>query len=322
VIALSIKFFCFLPIVALLGPNSAAGQTGKVIRIGLLASASSGVYKDRIPAFQQSLRELGYNNVVIESRYADGKSDRLFDLANELLDSNVNVILATSDPSTRAAKKATKTVPIVFVNTGDPVGDGFVASLARPGENATGLTLLFPELSAKRLELFKESFPTRSRLAVIFGAGSIRFMKEQMLAAEAFGISLLTLPLRDPDDVDAAFEKAIKGRIEGLLTNPSPQTGTARGRIIEFARKNRLPGMYPSVEDVMAGGLMSYSPNSLDQYRRAAIYVDKILKGAKPSELPVEQPSKLELVINLKTAIELSLSLPPNVLARADRVIR
>jgi putative ABC transport system substrate-binding protein len=317
---LCVRLLAFL--IPLSVDSTLAQQTIKVPRIGLLASASSNVYQTRISAFQDSLREIGYKSIVIEARYAEGKSDRLLDLAMELLETKVDVMLATSDPSVRAARKATQTIPIVFVNTGDPVADGFIVSLARPGENATGLTLLFPELSSKRLELLKEAFPSISRLAVLFGAGSIRMMKEQTLAAQALGMDVVSLPLREPDDIGAAFDKAKKERIQGLLTNPSPQTATMRERIVEFTAKNRLPAMYPSFEDVNAGGLMSYSPNSLDQYRRAAIYVDKILKGAKPADLPVEQPRKLELVINLKTARQIGVTISPNVLARADRVIR
>lgn len=240
--------------------------------------------------------------MTIEPRYAEGRSDRLPNLAAQLVDLKVDLILATSDASVRAAKKITQTMPIVFVNTGDPVRDGFVSSLAYPGGNATGLTLLFPELSSKRLELFKEAFPNTSRLAVLFGSGAIRMMNEQIDAAKLLGIRIISLPLATPDDVWTALEKAKEERAQGLLTNPSPQTTTARERILEFCLKNRVPAMYPGFEDVNAGGLMSYGPNSLEQYRRAATYVDKILKGTKPADLPVEQPTKFEFVINLKTA--------------------
>ncbi len=304
------------------GVMAQAQQPAKVPRIGLLASASPSSYPARVSAFEEGLRDLGYKNIVIESRYAGGKSDRLPGLAAQLVDLKVDVILAISDPSVRAAKKTTQTIPIVFVNTGNPVGDGFVTSLARPGGNATGLTLLYPELSSKRLELFKEAFPRISRLAVLFGSRSVRMMNEQTTAAKALGMRLISLPLDNPDDVEAALEKAKRERAQGLLTNPSPQIATARERILKFAATNRLPAMYPGSEYVDAGGLMSYGPNSLEQYRRAAVYVDKILKGAKPADLPVEQPTKFEFVINLKTAKQIRLTIPPNVLARADKVIK
>jgi putative ABC transport system substrate-binding protein len=303
-------------------PLADAQQPTKTPRIGFLAAAAPSTYLVRIPVFEEGLRELGYKNITIETRYAEGKSARLPDLAAQLVELNVDIIVATSDPCVRAAKKATQTIPIVFVNTGDPVADGFVSSLAQPGGNATGLTLLFPELSAKRLELFKEAFPKVSRLAVFYGSGSVRFMKEQTIAAPMLGMQIISLPLATPDDVEAAFERAKKERAQGALVNPSPQTTTARKRILEFAEQNRLPAMYPGVEDINAGGLMSYGPNSIEQYRRAAIYVDKILKGTKPANLPVEQPTKIELVVNLKAAKEIGVTIPPNVLARADRVIK
>jgi ABC-type uncharacterized transport system substrate-binding protein len=296
--------------------------SGKVPRIGLLAAAGPSSYPARIAAFEESLRDLGYKNIALEPRYAEGKSDHLPELAKQLVDLKVDVILATSDPSVRAAQKATQTIPIVFVNTGDPVADGFVFSLSQPGGNATGLTLLYPELSSKRLELFKEAFPKTSRLAVLFGSRSVRLMNEQLSAAKSLKLQIISLPVTTPDDVEAAFEKAKKERAQGLLVNPSPQTTTARERILEFCLKNGLPAMYPGFEDVNAGGLMSSGPNSVEQYRRAAIFVDKILKGAKPADLPVEQPVKFEFVINLKTAKQIGLTIPPNVLARADRVIR
>jgi ABC-type uncharacterized transport system substrate-binding protein len=304
------------------GVMAEAQQPTKIPRIGFLGAASPSSYPGRISAFEEGLRDLGYKNFVIESRYAEGKSDRLPDLAAQLVDLKVDVILATADPSVRAAKKATQTIPIVFVNTGDPVGDGFVTSLARPGGNATGLTLLYPELSSKRLELFKEAFPKISRLAVLFGSGSVRMMNEQTIAAKALRMHVISLPVHTPDDVETAFEKAKREGAQGLLTNPSPQIAAARQRILKFAATNRLPAMYPSTEDTNAGGLMSYGPNYQEQYRRAAVYVDKILKGAKPADLPVEQPKRFELIINLKTAKQIGVTIPPNVLARADRVIK
>ena len=319
------KFFGFALsalLFALCFSAQAQQQAGKVPVIGLLASAGPSSYPARIAAFEEGLRDLGYRNIVLEPRYAEGKSDRLADLAAQLVEIKVDVILATSDPSVRAAKKATQTIPIVFINTGDPVKDGFVFSLARPGGNATGLTLLYPELSSKRLELFKETFPNVTRLAVLFGSGSIRLMKEQIVAAQSLKLQVISLPVATPEDVGAAFEKAKKERAQGFLVNRSPQTTATRERILEFVAKNRLPAMYPGSEDVNAGGLMSYGSNSVEQYRRAAVFVDKILKGTRPADIPVEQPMKFELVINLKTAKQIGLTIPPNVLARADRVIR
>jgi putative ABC transport system substrate-binding protein len=319
------KFFGFALsalLFALCFSAQAQQQAGKVPVIGLLASAGPSSYPARIAVFEEGLRDLGYRNIVLEPRYAEGKPDRLDDLAAQLVEIKVDVILATSDPSVRAAKKATQTIPIIFINTGDPVKDGFVFSLARPGGNATGLTLLYPELSSKRLELFKEAFPNVRRLAVLFGSGSIRLMKEQTVAAHSLKLQVISLPVATPDNVGSAFEKAKKEHAQGLLVNASPQTTATRERILEFVAKNQLPAMYPGSEDVNAGGLMSYGSNSLEQYRRAAIFVDKILKGAKPADLPVEQPMKFEFVVNLKTAKQIGLTIPPNVLARADKVIK
>jgi putative tryptophan/tyrosine transport system substrate-binding protein len=302
--------------------SAEAQQPNRVLRIGLLASGVPSVYPARIAAFEEGLHDLGYKNIIIERRYAEGRFDRLPDLAAQLVDLKVDIILATSDPSVRAGKKATQTIPIVFVNAGDPVADGFVNSLAQPGGNATGLTLLYPELSSKRLELFKEAFPKLSRLALLFGSPGVRMMKEQMVVAEKLKMHVISLPVEKPDDVGAALEKAKREHVQGLLTNPCTTCLGARERIIEFAAKNRLPAIYSGSEYVNAGGLMSYGPDTNEPYRRAATYVDKILKGAKPADLPVEQPMKFELVINLKTAKQIGVTIPQSVLYRADGVIR
>jgi putative tryptophan/tyrosine transport system substrate-binding protein len=318
------RFFLTLLVVFALSIPAEAQQARKVPRIGVLAASSPSSYLARTPAFREGLRDLGYiegKNLVIEYRYADGKLDRLPDLAVQLLDLKVDVILASADPSVRAALKATKTIPIVFIAASDPVGDGFVNSLAKPGGNATGLSNLYPELSAKRLELLKETITKISKVVVLFGSSaSLPYMKEQETAAQGLGLQLVSISLEG--DIDTAFATVRKEHPDALLCNPSPIINTARERIIEFAAKNRLPAMYAGAEFVDAGGLMSYAPDFVSMFRRAATYVDKILKGAKPGDLPVEQPTKFELVINLKTAKQIGVKIPPSVPYRADKIIK
>jgi putative ABC transport system substrate-binding protein len=301
-----------------------AQQAKKIPRIGYLSPRSLSGDSERSEVFRQELRELGYvegRNILIEYRYAEGKLDRLPDLAVELVGLKVDLIVATSDFGVRAAKDATKTIPIVFVGSSDPVGDGFVTSLAQPGGTATGSSILYPELSAKRLELFKEAFPKISRLAVLTGPRGL-YMKEQKLAAQALGIQIVSFPVKALDDIDSVFVAIRKEGIHALLTNPNPIINTAQNRIVELAVKNRLPAMYAAPEFVDAGGLMFYGPSYADIYRRAAIYADKILKSAKPADLPVEQPTKFELLVNLKTAKQIGVIIPQSVLIKADRVIR
>jgi putative ABC transport system substrate-binding protein len=309
-------------VATLVAPNAAgAQQADKVARIGVLA-VSAAAFSPRIEAFRRGLREHGYvegKNIVFAYRYAEGKLDRLPDLAVELVALKVDVIVTASPPSVRAAKRATSTIPIVFAAVGDPVATGLVKSLARPGGNVTGLSILGPELDGKRLELLKEAVTKTSRVAVLFGPESPR--KELEIAAQALGIQLVLLPVRELGDFEPAFETARKESVHALLTSPSPLLNTVRERIVELAAKNRLPAMYGSSEFVEAGGLMSYAPSYVYLFRRAAIYVDKILRGAKPADLPVEQATKFELVINLKTAKALGLTIPPSLLARADQVI-
>jgi putative ABC transport system substrate-binding protein len=300
----------------------AQSPVGKVPRIGFLVVSSHSSVSTRIEAFRQGLRELGYvegRTVFIQYRYAEGKLDRLPALASELVQLKVDVIVTASPPGVQAARNATSTIPIVFTVIGDPVGSGFVASLARPGGNVTGLSTLAPELDGKRLELLKEAVPTTVRVAVLFEPAYPR--KETGIAAEALGIQLISLPVRALADFDPAFETAIRENAHALLTSPSVLLDTARYLIVEFAATNRLPTMYAGPEFVEAGGLMSYAPSYTDLFRRAATYVDKILKGAKPADLPVAQPTKFELVINLKTAKALGLTIPPSVLGRADQTI-
>jgi ABC-type uncharacterized transport system substrate-binding protein len=305
-----------------------AQQPTKIPRIGYLSPNSLSFNPARIEAFRQGLRELGYvegKNIVIEYRNTEGKLDRLPSLAAELVRLKVDIIVTTSPAPTRAAKEATSTIPIVFAQDGDPVASGFVASLARPGGNITGLSTLAPELSGKRLELLKEVVPKLSRVAV-FGTSTTPStaptIKETELAAGAFKVQLQYLDVLDPKDIETAFRTATKGRADAVLVLAGPVVLFQRTQIAELALKSRLPAIYPQTEFTEAGGLMYYGANTPDMYRRAATYVDKILKGARPGDLPVEQPTKFELVINLKAAKQIGLTIPPTMLARADRVIK
>jgi putative ABC transport system substrate-binding protein len=282
----------------------------------------------RIEAFRQGLRELGYvegKNIVIEWRSTEDKPDRLPALATELVSLKVDVIVTGGPSATRAAKGATSTIPIVMSTDPDPVANGFVASLARPGGNITGLATLAPELSGKRLELLKETVPKLSRVAV-FGTsttpGNAQNIKETELAARAFGLQLQSLDVRAPKDMETAFRAAGKARAESIIVLSGPMVNSHRSQIVDLAVKSRLPAIYPWPEYVEDGGLMSYGPSLTDLNRRAATYVDKILKGRKPADLPVEQPIKFEFIVNLKAAKQIGLTIPPNVLVRADRVIR
>ncbi len=306
-----------------------AQQPAKILRIGYLVGTSLPANAARIEAFRQGLRELGYvegKNIVIEWRYAEGKLDRLPSLAAELVRLKVDVIITAGPPTTRAAKEATNTIPIVMSQDTDPVANGFVASLARPGGNITGLATLRPELSGKQMELLKEVLPRLSRVAV-FGTstlpGNAQMLREVELAAKAFGVQVQYLDVLDPKDIEPAFQAASKGRAGAVLMLVSGVvTAAHRTEIVELAVKSRLPAIYNSAEYVEAGGLMTYSASFTDMYRRAATYVDKILKGRTPADLPVEQPMRFEFIINLIAAKRIGLTVPPNVLVRADRVIR
>ena len=305
-----------------------AQQAKKLPRIGLLGALSPSISLARYEAFRQGLRDLGYvegKNIVIEYRFAEGKLDRLSELAAELVRLKVEVIVAGGSRPTRAAKEATVTIPIVMAQDTDPVGLGFVASLARPGGNITGLSSLTGELSGKRLELLKETIPKLSRVAILGSSiqpGNAQALRETELAAGAFGVKLQYLDVLDPKDIETAFRAASKGRAEAVLTLGAAVLNSQRKQIVDLAVKSRLPGIYGTPEYVEDGGLMTYGVSIIDLWRRAATYVDKILKGTKPADLPVEQPMKFELVINLKTAKQIGLTIPPNVLARADWVIR
>ena len=320
---------CLLTTVLLsIAPFVDAQQPTKIPRIGYLSVISPSTNPARIEAFRQGLRELGYlegKSIVIEYRSAEGKLDRLPALAAELVLLKVDVIITSASGETHAAKEATNTIPIVMTNEGDPVGTGFVASLARPGGNITGLSTFAPELSGKRLELLKEIVPKLSRLAVVGSStspGKAHTLREVELAAGAFGVKLQYLDVLSPTDIETAFRAAGKGRAEAVLLLSSSVLTSQRTQVIELTVKNRLPASYPRPEFVEAGGLMAYGPSTTDSSRRAATYVDKILKGAKPADLPVEQPIKFEFIINLKAAKQIGLTIPPNVLARADKVIK
>jgi putative ABC transport system substrate-binding protein len=305
-----------------------AQQPTKIPRIGFLTAGSSSTIPARIDAFRQGLRELGYvedKNIVIEWRFGEGKLDRLPALVAELVRLKVDVILSAGAAVTRPAKDATRTIPIVMAQDTDPVGNGFVASLARPGGNITGLSSYSAELNGKRLELLKEIVPKLSRLAVIGEStypGNAQSLKETELAAGALKVQLQYLDVLDPKDIETAFRDTSKGRADGVLLLQSAVLNSQRKQTAELATKSRLPAIYYAPEFLDAGGLMSYAASITDLYRRAATYVDKILKGAKPADLPVEQPKKFELIISLKAAKQIGLTIPPNVLVRADQVIK
>jgi len=321
------KIFLWLLTTTVLG-TAAEAQLPKIPRIGFLSTTSPSNVPTRLEAFRQGLRDLGYvegKNIVIEYRYAEGNIDRLPTLLDELVRLKVDVIVASGPSPTRAAKKATATIPIVMTWDYDPVGNGYVASLARPGGNITGLSTLAPEISGKQLELLKEIVPKLSRVAVLGTStvpGNAEALRATELAAEALKVQLQYLEIRDRKDIETVFQAARKGRADAVLALASRVLLTDRTQVAELAVKSRLPAIYGEREHVEAGGLMTYGVSISDLFRRAATYVDKILKGAKPADLPVEQPKKFEFIVNLKAAKQIGLTIPPNVLARADRVIR
>jgi len=318
----------------LLAPLAAeAQQAGKVARIGILTGGSPEIPVEQaaLDAFRQGLRELGYaegQNIALDYRFAEERWERLSGLAAELVRLKVDVIFALYTPPALAAKQATSTIPVVAAAMADPVGDGLVASLARPRGNITGTTFLGPELVAKRLGLLKEALPRVSRVAALWHPGvyserTMRDMlKETEVAARALGVQLQLVEARGPNDFDSAFSAMTRDRAGAFIVLPSPMLYREHRRIVNLAAKSRLPAMYQAREFVEAGGLMAYGANLADLSRRAATYVDKILKGTKPADLPVEQPTKFEFVINLKTAKALGLTVPQSVLIQADEVIR
>jgi putative ABC transport system substrate-binding protein len=308
--------------------SAEAQQPTKVARIGFLGATSSSAAADRTEAFRQALRELGHiegKNILIDWRYADGNSERLPAFAAELVRLSPDVIVTQGSTSTRVAQQATRTVPIVMAAGADPVAEGMIASLARPGGNITGLTRVAPELDGKRLELLKEVVPKATRVAVVFNpenVGSAPRWKEMELAAREVGVKLQPIDVRPTEFFEKVFDGAKREGAHALLVFRLAFITTHRDRIVKLAAENRFPAMYEQRDYVQAGGLMSYDPSQLDISRRAATYVDKILKGAKPADLPVEQPTKFELVINLKTAKQIGLEIPQSVLYRADKVIK
>jgi len=315
-------------LVALAAPLAAGAQVPiKLHRIGLLTPLSASDAALWYQAFRLGLRELGWiegKNISIEYRYAEGKSDRMRDLAADLVRLQVDVIVTSVTMDALAAKDATKAIPIVMAAAGDPVATGLVESLARPGGNVTGLSQMTYELSGKRLELLKEMVPGLSRVAVLWNPqnqGSTLTWKEIQLPARRLGIQLHSLEVRSPNDLDQAFEDATRARAGALFVIQDPVVNTNLGRIAGLAAKSRLPSIFQWSDFADAGGLAAYGPDRADLFRRAAAYVDKILKGAKPGDLPIERPTKFEFVINLKTARALGLTIPQSVLLHADRVI-
>src|SRR5215471_20756213 len=305
-----------------------AQQSKKVPQIGYLSGASRSSMSARTEAFRQGLRELGYvegKNIVIEWRFAEGNPDRTPTLLADLVRLKVDVIVTAGSGVTRVAKEAMVTIPIVMAQDFDPVRNGFVASLARPGGNITGLATLRPELSGKQLELLKEILPKLSRVAY-FGTstnpGNAQSLKETELAAGTLGVKIQYLEVLDSKNFVAVFQAAIKGKAEAMLLMSGAVFTSQRKQIVDLAVKNRLPTIYPQSDYMDDGGLMFYGPNITELFRRAATYVDKILKGARPADLPVEQPKKFEFIINLKAAKQIELTIPPTVLLRADKVIR
>lgn len=322
------KIFACLVATALLATVARAQQTKKASRIGFFSYGSVEIEQSSLAAFRQKLRELGYlegQNIVIEQRYAIGRSEKLPELLAELMALKVDLLVVAGDPAVHAAKKATNIIPIVMVASPDPVGTGLIASLAHPGGNVTGLSDFHGGVITKRLELLKEVVPSASRFAVLLNPvnpSNPLQLKDIQAAAPAFRVTLLPLEIKGPDDMDHTFTTIEKERPGALLVIGDRLFATHQKRIFEFVMKSRLPAIYSQSVYVDGGGLMSYGTSFADQYRRAATYVDKILKGAKPTDLPVEQPTKFEFAINLKTAKQIGLTIPRSVLARADRVIK
>jgi putative ABC transport system substrate-binding protein len=308
--------------------TSSAQQAAKVPRLGLLIPGSSSAFAPRIEAFRHGLRDLGYvegRNITIEYRFAEGQYDRLPELVAELIRLHVDIMVTDGEEAILAAQHATTTIPIVMAVSSDPVGIGFVASLARPGGNITGLSFMLTEVSGKRLELLQEAVPKLSHVAVLWNPtnpNSALGFKETQTAAHALGLPLQPLEVRGPDEFDQAFAAMTREHADALVVLSNPLFFGHRRQLAELAVKHRLPAIFLFREYVEAGGLMAYGANLNAMYRRAAYYVDRILKGTKPADLPVEQPVKFELVINLKTAQALDLTIPPTLLFQADEVIK
>ena len=323
------QIFVWLMATLLLTTGSArAQQPAKIPRIGFESDSPVTSIAARVDGFRQGLRELGYveaKNIIIEWRSAELKPERRSEIAAELVRLKVDLIVSAGPTITRALREATTTIPIIMAQDTDPVGSGFVASLARPGGNITGLSALSPEMSGKQLELMKEIIPKLSRVAVIGNStnpGDAQALRETVLAAGAYELYLRYLDVQDAKDIEPVLRSAVKGRADALMVLGNPILNLQRQRVVDLAAKLRLPAAYGRPEYVEAGGLMTYGTNYPELFRRAATYVDKILKGAQPADLPVEQPKKFEFIVNLKAAKQIGLTIPPNVLSRADRVIR
>jgi putative tryptophan/tyrosine transport system substrate-binding protein len=322
---LSILFVVMLVAVAVIAD---AQQQSKVAKIGYLVTRSSSDQSPGLESFRREIRALGYiegKNMVIEQRSAEGKLDRLPAAADELVRLRVDVIVTASTPGALAAKNATRTIPIVFTSVGDPVAAGLVDSFARPGENITGFSEISVALAGKRLELLKETIPRLSRVALLWNPrnpGSAQQWKESQLAGRELGLQLHSMEVSSNDKFNSAFNEAIKAHSAALAVTQDSLFNANPRLVTDLAAKHRLPAIYTRREFVESSGLMSYGTDRVEPYRRAAILVDKILRGAKPADLPVEQPTKFELVINLKTAKQNGLTIPPNVLVRADKVIK
>ena len=305
-----------------------AQQPEKIPHIGYISGAPLSTLSARIEAFRNGLRELGYvegKNIVIEWRDANGNLDRIPEMAAELVRQKVDILVSPGPVVTRPLKEATTTIPIVMAQDTDPVGSGFIVSLARPGGNITGLATLAPEIGGKQIEVLKEIVPRLSRVGIIGNSanpGDALSLRETVIAAGSIDVYLRYLDVLAPTDFDRVFQIATKGRVDGVMVLGNPVLNSGRKLIVDLAAKHRLPATYTRPEFIEAGGLMYYGTNYNDLFRRAATYVDKILKGAKPADLPIEQPKKFEFIINLKAAKQIGLAIPPNVLARADRVIR
>ena len=310
-------------------PPVDAAQAPKIPKIGLLLITNPAVAANNLAALRQGLRELGHvegKTFTLEPRYAEARPERFPEIARELVSLKVDVIVAATDPGIAAAKQQTRTIPIVMAASADPVETGFVASLARPGGNVTGTSMISPELSGKRLELLKEVVPGLSRVAFLWNPdvrGAVLVYKETASAARSLRLELQSVEVSRAEDLDRAVSTITEQRAQAVVVSaPNPVTFANQGRIVSFALRNRLPSMYAVREYVDAGGLMSYGPSLQDSFRRAATFVDKILKGAKPADLPVEQPMRFELILNMKTAKALGITFPQTILIRADQMIQ
>jgi putative ABC transport system substrate-binding protein len=322
-------FVCLLAVSLLTTTLPAEAQQRKnAPRIGFLSVGTASAMAARVEAFRRGLREQGYiegKDIVVEYRYAHDNLERLREYAAELVRLKVDIIVTGGAISTRPAKEAAGTIPIVMAYESDPVGSGLVTSLARPGGNITGLTSSAGELNGKRLELLKEAIPKLSRVAVIRNPGmsnAAQALKDAQIAAQSMKLSIQPLEVKGPDDLEGVFAAAKKARAEGMIVVGDPVTFTHRKRVANLALKNRIATIHGQIQFAEAGAMIVYGPNDADMFRRAATYVDKILKGSKPGDLPIERPVKFDFIINLKTAKQLGLTIPPNVLVRADKVIR